>query len=315
MPIPKNPPPIRKEKIVYIPPRLRRLYRWQGEKFRIDRITNLERYHQRKRRFLASPAGRKFLSYRKAKFGTLHGLEIWLVDGNRLRGGQKSGDVDFTMGGHGYRYLYVPQYEIWVDELYQGTADLWPLIWHEYLERWLMRQGTSYNSAHTTASNLEIVLRGGTDFVLPIGTYRQRSPWTCGPAALKIVLDFLRWPISERYLAKLCRTGPEKGTNPEDIVRTAQELGFEAYEKQKMTAREVKKILRSGRPVIANFQLKPQTGEGHYAVIIGFGQDDFILSDPAFSTGYRRTKIKDFMRGWYELVDKTTRQGIVVSLP
>jgi len=48
-------------------------------------------------------------------------------------------------------------------------------------------------------------------------------------------------------------------------------------------------------------------------VIIGFSRNEFILSDPAKSTGYRRVKIKDFLEQWYELEDKTVHQGIVIG--
>jgi hypothetical protein len=62
--------------------------------------------------------------------------------------------------------------------------------------------------------------------------------------------------------------------------------------------------------VIANFQLKPQTREGHYAVLIGCSPHTFILSDPQEEHGYREVKIKDFIKFWYELEDQTVRQGI-----
>jgi ABC-type bacteriocin/lantibiotic exporter with double-glycine peptidase domain len=80
-----------------------------------------------------------------------------------------------------------------------------------------------------------------------------------------------------------------------------------------MTIEEVKKIIREGTPVIANFQLKPKNGEGHYAVIVGYSRNTFILSDPQEDRGYREVGIKDFMRLWYELEDRTIRQGIIIN--
>lgn len=305
--------PPKKSKIVYIPEESVGTYRWQEDVLRIDHISDLKAYHIKKRRFIPSAVGRKFLKYRKKKLTTLHGLTVWLVDGDALRSGLKAGDVDFTMGGHGYRYLYIPRYEIWIDEVHKGTPDVWPVIWHEYIERILMRNGMPYAQAHEIASRLEIVHREGTYFVLPVGTYRQSTPWTCGPAAMKIVLDYLRWPLSENYLVKLCRTTPSKGADPADIVRAAEKLGFEAYDEEKMTVPRIKKLIRNGTPIIANFQFKPKLGEGHYAVIIGFSRDEFILSDPAENKGYRRVKIKEFLKQWYELEDKTVRQGIIIG--
>lgn len=141
------------------PQKLRDIYAWQEKNLRVRHITNLKQYYERKKRFLTSANGQKFLRYRKKKFCVLHGLSIWIVDGDALRGGCESGDVDFTMGGHGYFYVYIPKNEIWIDDANASCDDLWPTIWHEYLERNLMKRGITYNTAHTLASQLEIALR------------------------------------------------------------------------------------------------------------------------------------------------------------
>lgn len=302
-------------KIVYTPSGLKKTYLFQENKYRISRIQNFQKYHRRKLDFLKTQTGQKFLNYKLEKYGKIHGLDIWFVDGNALRSKVEAGDVDFTMGGHGYRYLYVPKYEIWIDILYKGKAEFWPVFWHEYLERSLMRLGKSYSAAHTYASKLEIVLREGGFFVLPVGTYRQAVPGTCGPSALKIILDFLRWPLKEKYLAKLCQTTIEKGTGPLDIIRVSKELNFKVKNWENLTVKKAKELIKKGLPIIANFQSGPKIGDGHYAVIIGFSDSEFILSDPGLDTGYVRVKIKDFMKNWYELEDKTVRQGITLEAP
>jgi len=303
----------RPNKIVFVPKELSKIYQIQEETLRIDKVKNLKEYHAQKRKFFVTERGKKFLSYKQEKFTNLQGLSVWFINGEKLRSGVKAGDVDFTMGGHDYRYLYVPRYEIWIDELYKGTKELWSIIWHEYIERGLMQKGQDYDTAHTTASHLEILLKEGSYFILPVGTYRQSVVWTCGPAAMKIVLDYLRWPVSEPYLVKLTKCTPKKGTTPQEIVEAAKKMNFNAYHKVGMTADEVKDLIKKGNPVIANFQYKHKFGEGHYSVIVGFNDEYFILSDPAEKAGYRMVKIKDFIDQWYELEDKTVRQGIVIS--
>lgn len=308
---PTNKP--RPNKIVFVPKELAKIYEHQEEKLRIDRVKNLKEYHEQKRKFFETERGKKFLSYKTEKFKNLQGLSVWFVDGTKLRSGLKAGDVDFTMGGQGYRYLYVPKYEIWIDQLYKGSKELWSIIWHEYIERALMQKSQDYDEAHITASHLEILLKEGSYFVLPVGTYRQSVVWACGPAAMKIVLDYLRWPVSEPYLVKLSKCTPNNGTTPQNIVEAAKKMNFNAYHKTGMTAEEVKELIKKGGPVIANFQYKHKFGEGHYSVIVGFNDEYFILSDPAEEAGYRMVKIKDFIDQWYELEDKTVRQGIVIS--
>jgi hypothetical protein len=302
---------VKKSNLVYIPERLQNLYSWQEKNLRVGRVPNLPSYSVRKKKFLSSKEGRKFLSYRIKRITDLNGVAVWLVDGVAIRGGLRAGDIDFTMGGQGYRYLYVPEEEIWIDKANAQPGDLEPVIWHEYLERNLMKGGINYDGAHALASGLEATLREGTYFLLPVGTYRQTAGF-CGPAALKIVLDYYQIPATEKKLAQLCRT-TKAGTTPQNIVNAAQKIGLSAYQKENMAIEEVKKIVKSGIPVIANFQLKPKKGEGHYAAIMGYGKDTFIFSDPQEDRGYREVKIKDFMKLWYELEDQTVRQGIVIG--
>ncbi len=83
-------------------------------------------------------------------------VEVWLVDGNLARSYYKT---DYTEGGHGYVYPWVPRAEIWVEdgvdhrELPYVTA-------HEYLERRLMRDaGLGYDHAHEVCSAVEFELR------------------------------------------------------------------------------------------------------------------------------------------------------------
>lgn len=80
-----------------------------------------------------------------------HGLEVVLVDGTHVRDHY---DSDFSQGGNGYRYRFIPRGEIWVDE--QISREEWSLIaFHECTEAELMRGGASYDRAHAQAKRLE----------------------------------------------------------------------------------------------------------------------------------------------------------------
>ena len=302
-------------KFAFSPQSLRSVYHFQEEKYRIERVGSLKKYHGAKAIFFETNKGKKFLSYKLEKYKTIHGIDIWFVDGQAIRNGGFAGDVEFERGGHAYRHFYVPQYEIWIDTLYSASSELTTIIWQEYLERALMISHKPYDFAYEMGSRLGITLRDGKYFVLPVGTYRQAVPGTCGPAALKIVLDYLRWPISENYLGRLCKTTVRKGTGPEDIIRAAKKLNFKAEDKQNMTVEDVKKYITDGYPIIANHQFRPEFGEGHYAVIMGYNHEEFVISDPSENKGYMTVKIKDFMKLWYELEDKTVRQGVVILAP
>jgi hypothetical protein len=90
-----------------------------------------------------------------------HGLAVAIVDGTHVRDYH---DSDFSQGGNGHRYDFVPRDEIWVD--CQISSAEWPLVvFHECAEVERMRRGQSYSKAHDAAKRLEDQfrrrLRGG----------------------------------------------------------------------------------------------------------------------------------------------------------
>lgn len=74
-----------------------------------------------------------------------------MVDGTYVR---NNFDSDFSQGGNGFRYKFIPRKEIWID--YQISDDEWPfIIFHECHEVELMRKGWTYGKAHDAAKKLE----------------------------------------------------------------------------------------------------------------------------------------------------------------
>ncbi len=280
-------------------------YQDQERKMKIDKVKNLQ-VIGRKSRSMKLKFNPRF-----KKLDRICGIQVWLVNGNMIR---DNFDVDFVFGGHGYRYFYVPVGEIWIEKLFD-QKDIKPTKWHEFTERHLMERGLSYNAAHDYSARVEIGIRRGTEFVLPVLNFDQTRPSSCGAAALRMVLEYLGKEISEKKLMKLANTAAGKkdsGTDPADMVKAAKKLGFKVLHKEKWTSSQVKKTLESGLPVIVNFQETPKFGDGHYVVIIGYTKDEFIFSDPNNGDTFWKQRAKDFMTRWYELEDQTEREGIVI---
>lgn len=83
-------------------------------------------------------------------------VTVWLIDGAVVRDLYKT---DYTEGGHGYVYRWVPKPEIWVEATLE-RAELPFVIAHEYLERLLMRDaGLEYDQAHAICSKVEYTMR------------------------------------------------------------------------------------------------------------------------------------------------------------
>ncbi len=245
---------------------------------------------------------------RKKKLGRIGDVIVWRVDGSLIR---DAIDDDYTTGGHGYRYRYIPLDEIWIDDKLWKRD--WPVLWHEYSEWRLMKDGMNYNDAHDQASRIEITLRRGKEFILPVRHFEQKAVYSCGAVALRIVLDFFGENWSEEILIEKSKMNSEKGTDAKDIVAAACALGYMVIWRENWTASKVIRELRRGRPFIANLQQSHELGEGHYVVIIGYTEnEEFIISDPALKHGLVRRSMKEFIEHWYELEDKTQQEGIVM---
>ncbi len=85
-------------------------------------------------------------------------VKVWLVDGNLVRSYYKT---DYTEGGHGYVYPWVPRPEIWIEDGVDHREVPF-IVSHEYVERRLMRdEGLDYDTAHAVCSKVEFDLRKG----------------------------------------------------------------------------------------------------------------------------------------------------------
>lgn len=117
-------------------------------KLRIFKVKNLEKTEKQKQKYSLS------VGVRIKKLREEGSIKIFLVDGNKIR---NFIDIDFTMGGHGCRYAYIPIDEVWIDSSNEDEKE--EVIIHELAELGLMKQGINYNKAHDLANIEELNLR------------------------------------------------------------------------------------------------------------------------------------------------------------
>jgi hypothetical protein len=84
-----------------------------------------------------------------------HGKKLVLVDGTYVR---NQYDSDFSQGGNGHRYRFIPRGEIWIDSNINPEEHAF-IAFHECQEIERMRTGISYNRAHDQAKHLEDAFR------------------------------------------------------------------------------------------------------------------------------------------------------------
>jgi ABC-type bacteriocin/lantibiotic exporter with double-glycine peptidase domain len=132
--------------------------------------------------------------------------------------------------------------------------------------------------------------------MLNIKPYRQK-PELCGPASLKMVLDFFGIEKTEEELARMAGYLPGKGTKSEGLVRTAQELGLKAFQKDFSEINDLKEYaVNKNTPVIVDWF---SVDGGHYSVITGVDEKNIYMQDPE-SIELKTLDIETFKAVWFD---------------
>lgn len=128
----------------------------------------------------------------------------------------------------------------------------------------------------------------------------------CGPASIKIVLDYYGLEKSEKELARLCQHDKNLGIDDEKIKKVAEGLGFNVKIKSNSNFKDIEKWLDKKVPVIVNWFTKgrqdyseSEVADGHYSVVTGLDDKYIYLQDPEIGK-IRKLKRNDFMRVWFD---------------
>jgi uncharacterized protein YvpB len=262
----------------------------EQEKLRTFRVENLKKLSKLKKIYKLP------IEVRIKKIMNKKGLKIFLVDGSKIR---QFIDMDFTMGGHGFRYIYVPLDEIWIDS--SNELECEEVVAHEIHEFNLMKKGINYQRAHEQASLVELALRN-KQIILPVGHFLQKHWWSCGPSSLKIVLDYYGYKVNFKEIVK--------GTNPnnlskedvtlhEDLIGYLKKLRLKYSEKSNSKIKDIERFIQEGIPVIVDYQDRHFYLGGHFAVIIGYDDKRFRFSNPSLKRKYEWITKKDFEKNWW----------------
>ena len=82
-------------------------------------------------------------------------IKVWIISGEAVRA---LFFLDFTEGGHGYVYSFIPKKEVWIDDDIEPDEIKFVLL-HELHERNLMSKGMKYDPAHKKSSEIEYYCR------------------------------------------------------------------------------------------------------------------------------------------------------------
>ena len=128
----------------------------------------------------------------------------------------------------------------------------------------------------------------------------------CGPASLKIILDFYGVNKSEKELAILADLVPGLGVDDKGIIRAARSFGFSAKISNESNFEDIEKWLIKDVPIIVNWFTRgrkerddSEVSDGHYSVVMGLDDEYIYLQDPEIG-GERKIGREDFMKVWFD---------------
>ncbi|KKU65937.1 MAG: hypothetical protein UX89_C0024G0003 [Parcubacteria group bacterium GW2011_GWA2_47_16] len=140
----------------------------------------------------------------------------------------------------------------------------------------------------------------------------------CGPASLKIVLDYYGLVKSEQELAELTGTTSGMGTDDKSIARVAESLGFKTVIKNESDFSDIKEWLKKGVPVIVDWFTRgredyppSEMADGHYSAVVGLDDNLIYLQDPE-TGGLREIARDDFKKVWFDFTGEYIRNDELI---
>lgn len=131
--------------------------------------------------------------------------------------------------------------------------------------------------------------------MLPVKPFAQ-SPDFCGPACLKMVLEFFGVKKSEAELVKLSGADRLHGATAQELVNAAKLLGFEAEYHDYSSLEELRGYLDNQIPVIVDWF---SHDDGHYSVVVDMDEENIFLQNPEIGN-LQAIDLVTFKRVWFD---------------
>ncbi len=140
----------------------------------------------------------------------------------------------------------------------------------------------------------------------------------CGPASLKIILQYYGIDIEEKELAKMTGWNKGLGVNDKGIKKAAEILGFKVKIKNNSSFKDIEKWLNKKVPVIVNWftgggrdYSDSDIADGHYSVVTGLDDKFIYLQDPEIGK-IRKLKRDGFMSVWFDFRGKYIKSNELI---
>jgi ABC-type bacteriocin/lantibiotic exporter with double-glycine peptidase domain len=127
-----------------------------------------------------------------------------------------------------------------------------------------------------------------------------QTPGFCGPACLKMILEYYGIFVSEEEIAKISFASKENGTSLNGIVKAAKHFGFKVFLKDESSLDDLKYFIIRQIPIIVDWFCED---DGHYSIVTGINDNKILFIDPGFqedSLKEREMSVEKFLRVWFD---------------
>lgn len=132
--------------------------------------------------------------------------------------------------------------------------------------------------------------------MLKVTSFRQKAS-LCGPASLKMVLDYYGVRTQEKKIGKLAGCSVSRGTPTQGLLDAAHAFGFHGIIKNFADLKDIREyVVKKRIPVIVQWF---SVDEGHYSVVVDIDSENIYLQDPEL--GHMRSmRLETFKRVWFD---------------
>lgn len=128
----------------------------------------------------------------------------------------------------------------------------------------------------------------------------------CGPAVLKMVLEYYGIAKTEEELAQLAGTTLELGTDDMASQRVLEGFGLKVTIQNESSFDDIQSWLDKKVPVIVDWFSRGRADypdsavpDGHYSIVVGLDKEFIYLQDPEIGA-LRKITRDDFLKVWFD---------------
>lgn len=141
--------------------------------------------------------------------------------------------------------------------------------------------------------------------MIDVPPYKQSDDSLCGPAVIKMVLQYYGVIANESEIAELCGHTYQLGCDDIGMKRALEHYGMTVTITDLCTFEDIQSWLAKKIPVIVDwFSSGYNVGvadppNGHSSIVVELDENYIYLLDPEFG-GIRKMLREDFMRCWFD---------------